>query len=119
MPEPQNISAALFHQFKTAGISETSEEIGLDLTRFRADQNGPCKGIVASDQASLSKVGLRGTPGFFINGRFLSGARPIDQFKTLIDEELAKAKKRIRKGTKRRKYYQTWVVEKGKKNLAK
>ena len=33
-----------------------------------------------------------GTPGSFINGRFLSGAQPYEAFKKLADEELAKAK---------------------------
>jgi len=88
-------------------------EIGLDLDRFRRDQSGACKDIVAEDQRQLAKLGMRGTPSFYINGRYLSGARPIDQFKTLIDEELAKANERIRKGTSRRRYYETWVLKKG------
>jgi protein-disulfide isomerase len=33
-------------------------------------------------------VGVTGTPAFFINGRFLSGAQPFDAFKTIIEEEL-------------------------------
>jgi protein-disulfide isomerase len=32
---------------------------------------------------------VTGTPAFFVNGRFLSGAKPFDDFKKLIDEELA------------------------------
>jgi protein-disulfide isomerase len=38
-----------------------------------------------------NKIGARGTPAFFINGRFLSGAQPLDRFKSIIDEELKKA----------------------------
>ena len=34
-------------------------------------------------------MGNRGTPGFFINGRILRGAKPFDAFKAIIDEELA------------------------------
>jgi protein-disulfide isomerase len=30
-----------------------------------------------------------GTPAFFINGIFLNGAQPIDEFKKVIDAELA------------------------------
>jgi predicted DsbA family dithiol-disulfide isomerase len=32
-----------------------------------------------------------GTPTFFINGRRLVGAQPIEQFKAIIQEELKKS----------------------------
>jgi protein-disulfide isomerase len=38
------------------------------------------------------KVGANGTPTFFINGRKVEGAQPFDNFKSVIDAELAKAK---------------------------
>jgi len=44
-----------------------------------------------------SKIGARGTPAFFINGTFLSGARPFEQFKARIDEELKKAEELAKK----------------------
>lgn len=31
---------------------------------------------------------MRGTPAFFINGRYLSGAQPFEAFKQRIDAEL-------------------------------
>jgi protein-disulfide isomerase len=31
---------------------------------------------------------VTGTPSFFVNGRFLSGAQPFESFKRVIDEEL-------------------------------
>jgi protein-disulfide isomerase len=37
-------------------------------------------------------LGLTGTPSFFINGRELSGARPLEAFAAIIDDELARAK---------------------------
>ena len=36
-----------------------------------------------------ARHGVNGTPGFFINGRPLSGAVPYETFVRLIDEELA------------------------------
>ena len=33
-------------------------------------------------------AGVSGTPAFFVNGRLLSGAQPLEAFKALIDEEL-------------------------------
>ena len=92
-------------------------EIGLDMGRFKADMEGVCKKQVTGDQNDLRQFGVRGTPGFFINGRFLGGSRPIDQFKKLIDEEMKKANDRIAKGTKVENYYKEWVLAKGKKKI--
>ena len=38
-----------------------------------------------------AKFGARGTPTFFINGRNLRGAQPLEPFKAVIDEEIKKA----------------------------
>jgi len=35
------------------------------------------------------KFGVSGTPAFFINGKFVSGAQPFSVFKTVIDGELS------------------------------
>ena len=43
-------------------------------------------------QASLrqgEEQGVTGTPAYFVNGRMLSGARPVEAFAELIDSELA------------------------------
>lgn len=42
------------------------------------------------DRSDGESVGMRGTPGFLINGRFLSGAQPYEAFAAVIDDELAK-----------------------------
>jgi protein-disulfide isomerase len=47
----------------------------------------------------------RGTPHFFINGRRLSGAQPTASFKSLIDEELVKARALVERGTPRAQVY--------------
>ena len=98
-------------------MDKLAKEAGLDMTKYKADMEGYCKTFIRKDQTDLAKVGARGTPAFFINGRFLSGARPVDQFKAIVDEELKKANDRIAKGTKVQDYYEEWVVKKGKKSL--
>ncbi len=45
---------------------------------------------VDADAKEGSSYGVQGTPAFFINGRFLSGAQPFAAFEALIEEELAK-----------------------------
>ncbi len=100
-------------QFDEANMVTLAKEAGLDPTRFQADMKGDCVGWVQKQMTQLSSFGVGATPGFFINGRFLSGAQPLPAFKTLIDEELKKAEERIAQGTPRDSYYKTWVVEKG------
>ena len=66
-----------------------AEELGLDLARFDQDVADPAvKKRIDGDTQEAAKLLVRGTPGFFINGRFLSGAQPFAAFKRLIDEEL-------------------------------
>jgi len=64
-------------------------ELGLDVARFKKDVVSPeVKRRIDSDKQEAAKIGVTGTPGFFINGRYLSGARPYESFKALIEEEL-------------------------------
>ncbi|MEZ4671064.1 MAG: thioredoxin domain-containing protein [Anaerolineae bacterium] len=45
---------------------------------------------VKADVAYAQNLGVNGTPAFFINGTFVSGAQPYDYFAKVIDDELAK-----------------------------
>jgi protein-disulfide isomerase len=49
--------------------------------------------IIDASIESGMKVGVTGTPAFFINGRRLSGALPYEEFKRIIDEEIGRGKK--------------------------
>jgi protein-disulfide isomerase len=70
---------------------EYAQQLGLDVDRFRKDAASPAvKKKVDADAAEAARLGVSGTPGFFVNGRFVSGAKPFDSFKQLIDEELKK-----------------------------
>jgi protein-disulfide isomerase len=91
-----------------------AREIGLDLQRFKADMRGTCVDRVRRDMQEGTTLGVRGTPSFFINGRFLSGAQPIENFAAVIDEELGKATERIAQGTAAADYYAEWVMGRGK-----
>lgn len=105
--------------FSSSNLETLAREARLNMQRFRRDRDGDCKELVRLDQQQVAQVGTTGTPAFYINGRFLSGARPIDHFQTLIDEELARAKKRIRedKSLSRSNYYDREVLAKGLTSL--
>jgi protein-disulfide isomerase len=89
---------------------------GLDVGRFKADMPA-CEADVQDSMRELSALAVNATPSFFINGRYLSGAQPIDRFAVLIDEEKLKAEERIRRGTPRARYYQEWVIARGETTL--
>jgi protein-disulfide isomerase len=73
---------------------EYAREIGLDVGRFERDRASPeVKERIEADKRVADGLGVSGTPAFFVNGRYLSGAQPFDSFKELIDAELAQAKR--------------------------
>ena len=83
------------HQDKLAvvALKATARELGLDGAKFDACLDG---GKVARQVEESFKAGqaagVNGTPAFFINGQPLSGAVPIEEFKKIIDKELASRK---------------------------
>jgi protein-disulfide isomerase len=97
-------------------LNEIATDLKLDLGKLKADMKG-CVTQVQNDMRDLQKFGVGATPSFFINGRFISGAVPIENFVTVIDEELKKANERIQQGTPQAQYYQQWVIDKGLKAL--
>ena len=46
--------------------------------------------MIDGDVADGKSLGVTGTPAFFINGRFLSGAKPFAEFAQVINAELAR-----------------------------
>ncbi|MBX7101898.1 MAG: thioredoxin domain-containing protein [Myxococcaceae bacterium] len=92
---------------------KTATELGLDMAKFKADMESPkLQQIIDRDQAQAGKLGANGTPAFFINGRSLSGAQPIDRFKALIDTELGKAQAMVSGGVSPDQVYAK-IMEKG------
>ncbi len=74
-------------------LDKYASEIGLDMGKFRAamDSN-KFEAQITKDSNEGSQIGANGTPTFFINGRQLVGAQPIEAFKAIIDDELKKKK---------------------------
>jgi protein-disulfide isomerase len=99
-------------------MKRQARRLGLNMKRFDKDMNGACVERVERDHALLTKVGVTGTPYFYVNGRLIRGAMPVETFRQVIDEELAKANQVIQtQGVKAGDYYQTEVVAKGRTEL--
>jgi len=66
---------------------------GLDVRVFeRCLASGTHQAAVQRDVDDGIRAGVTGTPTFFINGRPLSGAQPLESFVRVIEEELARAR---------------------------
>ena len=64
-------------------------DLKLDVDKFKADMNSPdTEKAIADDTAQAQKLGVNGTPGFFVNGVMISGAQPLPAFKAIIDRWL-------------------------------
>jgi protein-disulfide isomerase len=75
-------------------LKQHAADLGLDAARFNAcvDSHKYADQVEADIRAG-NEAGVNGTPAFFINGRLLSGAQPFEEFKKIIDDELAQKKK--------------------------
>jgi protein-disulfide isomerase len=74
-------------------LKKIGVEVGVDQKKFEECINGnKYEVVVDKDIAAGQEAGVNGTPAFFINGRMLVGAQPFEQFKNVIDDELASAK---------------------------
>ena len=66
-------------------------DLGLNTSKFNdCVDNSKYEKDIDADTADGTAAGVSGTPTFYINGLQLVGAQPIDAFKKIIDQELAK-----------------------------
>jgi protein-disulfide isomerase len=80
-------------QLKRDQLLKYAGEIGLDVPKFQQSMDtARFKAKIDADSNEAKALGVTGTPAFFINGRFLSGAKPIEEFQKAIDAELARPK---------------------------
>lgn len=75
-------------------LIKTAASLGMNSSAFASCmKSGKYRAAIEQDEATGLKAGVTGTPAFFINGRFLSGAVPEERFQEIIDSELATAGK--------------------------
>lgn len=71
-------------------LKSYAEELELNMDEFNAcTESNKYRTQIAQDQQRGQQLGVTGTPAFFVNGRFMSGAKPFGEFKKVIDSELA------------------------------
>ncbi len=78
-------------QLDVESLKRHARELSLDAGKFDECLGSGAKAQVVKDHFKAGRqVGVQATPAFFINGRPLSGAVPYEQFKAIIDDELAR-----------------------------
>ncbi len=82
----------LFQNQRALGADQLkayATEMGLDAEKFNACFDSEKYGAeIRQEMQEGQQIGVSGTPAFFINGRFVSGAQPFETFAGIIDEEL-------------------------------
>jgi len=84
----------MFHT-KALGVDQIKEQatkLGLDVALFdKCLDSGEEAAAVEVDRKEGVKLGITGTPSFFINGHFLSGALDYASLKKVVDQQIAEA----------------------------
>ncbi|HHH26794.1 MAG TPA: hypothetical protein ENK57_00365 [Polyangiaceae bacterium] len=88
-------------------LRQYARRVGLDMDRFEKDVHDPeLAAQVDKDNALADKLGVRGTPTTFINGRGVRGAKKYEAFDAIVKEELAEAEKLLESGTPLEQIYE-------------
>ncbi|MBI3329516.1 MAG: thioredoxin domain-containing protein [Nitrospinae bacterium] len=70
-----------------------AQEAGMNVAAFeQCVASGKYREAVQQDIEEGSRAGVTGTPAFFINGRLVSGAQPLENFSRIIEEELMRVR---------------------------
>jgi thiol-disulfide isomerase/thioredoxin len=84
---------ALFDAQASLGADEyrsLADTLGLDAAAFASCLDAPgTQAAVVADTEAGAALGATGTPTFFVNGRELAGAQPIEVLRAVVDAELA------------------------------
>ena len=95
-----------------ANFIKWARQLALNTKQFKRDmRSDKIRARVQDMQAQGTTLGVRGTPAFFINGRFLSGAQPATAFEVVINEELEKAKALVARGLPKDQVYTATVAD--------
>lgn len=76
-------------QLQVDNLKAKATALGMNAEQFNSClDSGKFSASVQADIQAGIQAGVLGTPALFINGRFISGAVPLDQITKIIDDEL-------------------------------
>ncbi len=72
--------------FSQNNLKRFAADLKLDTTAFNACfDSGKHAALIQQEKADAQARNIRATPSFYVNGRYIEGLLPIDQFTALID----------------------------------
>jgi protein-disulfide isomerase len=75
----------------TTFFNQYAQQLGLNLTQFKTDYaSSKVNNLINADLAEGNKLGIQGTPSFFLDGKQVQVANNVSNFETLIKAEIAK-----------------------------
>ena len=78
-----------------ATLQAAAAKVGLDASTFSSCLASEKHAeAVERDVEEATRLGAQGTPAFFVNGRFLNGAQPLEAFVDIIEDELRRGAQR-------------------------
>jgi len=81
--------------FSRDSLKRYATDVGLDRAQFdTCVDSGRHSSDVEKSVEAATRAGVSSTPTFFINGRYESGALPLEPFSAIVDEELRAATSR-------------------------
>jgi protein-disulfide isomerase len=90
---------ALQPKLEDADLEEAARQAGLDVARAKkAIESRKGRNVIEADLDLAETVNATSTPHFFINGRRLVGAVPLERFRALIDEQIKLAEAVVQRG---------------------
>jgi protein-disulfide isomerase len=106
-------------QLEDTDLLRYAGQLELDVSAVRnALSTKAHRSIIETGMEQASDFEAKGTPQFFINGRRLKGAQPIEKFRAIIDEEIPKAKALLARGVAPSELYEKITAEgRGPKGL--
>lgn len=76
---------------KEAFLKKVAKNVGANMAKLEKDlKDEKISKRIRADMEEAQKFGIRGTPGFVVNGVSLKGALPLSEFKDVIDKHLKK-----------------------------
>ena len=83
---------------KRDALKGLAKGLQMNVERFEADMDGPCRSRLTVEQRELRELGVRGTPTLFINGRPYRGPRTAIALGKRIEEEIPRADAALKGG---------------------
>jgi protein-disulfide isomerase len=95
-----------------AQLPEWVKERGLDASKFGRDMESPeARASVDMDMLGGAKVGVSGTPAFFVNGHLYKGKRTAVDWRKIIEAELEYAEDLVDDGIARADLYEHLMAD--------